>query len=201
MLAFLTVCLILGCSQGTKNIKGDLEDYRSVIRAREQASSEKNTDYLGDLLYKVTYQVQVDSIDENVADGLQPWASIAHPKHDIQKLVGADVIVVPERYITILVDYPILKEYSFTLSSKGGFTRAQLLRAISAQYHQIYEEEESTAHIKTVPKKERKETYNRNETDGVHGIWGHDIEDLALHEILVYRSREAKIILYLNVYS
>lgn len=55
--------------------------------------------------------------------------------------------------------------YKFELISKKGFTRAQLINEISKRYYQLYDEEEKTATIKTVPMEQRK-IFNRNQTNG-----------------------------------
>ena len=43
--------------------------------------------------------------------------------------------------------------------------------------------------------------YNRNETNGKYGIWGHDIADLVLADILVYKTADGQIILSLEMES
>ena len=85
--------------------------------------------------------------------------------------------------------------------SSNGFTREALVKKISDKYHQIYQEEESTATVKTVPVKERTTLYNRNQTDGKYGIWGHDLADLALDHIMVYKSANGDILLSLDIDS
>lgn len=65
----------------------------------------------------------------------------------------------------------------------------------------MYEEEEATAIIKTVPPEKRNKMYNRNETNGKYGIWGHDIADLVLSEIHVYEDADKKLILALMIES
>lgn len=87
------------------------------------------------------------------------------------------------------------------MTPKKGFTRAQLLKEISKNYYKLYAAEEKTANIKTVPVNERKTMYNRNETNGKYGIWGHDISDLVLAEILVYKTANGQIVLTLNIES
>ena len=98
-----------------------------------------------------------------------------------------------------MIDYPFRKEFRFDAESKNGFTRAQLLRDISSAYYKIYKEEEQTATTKTIPAEKRTTTYNRNQTNGIYGIWGHDIADLVLAEILVCKDSSGKIILSLNI--
>jgi hypothetical protein len=43
--------------------------------------------------------------------------------------------------------------------------------------------------------------YNRNETNGKYGIWGHDIADLDISGISVYKTKNGEIILTLNIES
>jgi hypothetical protein len=43
----------------------------------------------------------------------------------------------------------------------------------------------------------RKTSYNRNDTNGKYGIWGHDIEDLMLAQIEIYETTDQKLILAL----
>ncbi|MNL30171.1 hypothetical protein D3C87_1518920 [compost metagenome] len=65
----------------------------------------------------------------------------------------------------------------------------------------MYEEEEATATKKTIPPEKRIGMYNRNETNGKYGIWGHDIADLVLSEIQIYESADGKLILALIIES
>jgi len=73
--------------------------------------------------------------------------------------------------------------------------------AISKKYHEIYDEEERTAATKTIPMAQRKTLANRNETDGKYGIWGHDLSDLMLDTIDVYKNDKGKIFLQLSIES
>ena len=64
----------------------------------------------------------------------------------------------------------------------------------------MYIDEENTATIKTLPMKDRK-IMNRNETNGKYGIWGHDLSDLVLTSIKVYKNRKGQIYLTLEIDS
>lgn len=68
-------------------------------------------------------------------------------------------------------------------------------------YYKMYEEEEATATIKTIPLEKRTTMYNRNETNGKYGIWGHDIADLVLSEIHIYEDADKKLLLALIIES
>ncbi|MES2849907.1 MAG: hypothetical protein V4685_12675 [Bacteroidota bacterium] len=87
------------------------------------------------------------------------------------------------------------------MTSQNGFTRKQLLQEISDNYYKLYEEEEKSATIKTIPIEKRTTMYNRNQTNGKYGIWGHDIADLVLSEILIYKTPDGQITLSLNIES
>ncbi len=100
-----------------------------------------------------------------------------------------------QQKITVIIDYPLTHEYRFTLNSANGFTREFLLKEISKAYYIIYEEEEKTATVKTIPLKQRTGMHNRNQTNGKYGIWGHDINDLYPDEIFVYQTPEGQILL------
>jgi hypothetical protein len=104
--------------------------------------------------------------------------------------------------VKLRIDYPVAKPVFFLLSgAEKGFTRKQIILAISKTYHEMYDEEEKIAKIKTVPLKDRKTLANRNETDGKYGIWGHDLSDLELNSINVYESTDGTIVLDLEIDS
>lgn len=197
--------LLFGCnSQGSKNGNSPTADsvassYETTIKEKESVSIETNTDSIGDLISTIAFAVKTDDL-KNFEDGLIPWASIEKPQNDLPNLSDRDKVVIQEQKITIVIDYPLTTAYSFSLNSKEGFTRGQLLKAISEHYYKLYAEEEESATIKTQPADERT-IMNRNETNGKYGIWGHDIADLVLSEILVYKSKTGDTILMLNIES
>jgi hypothetical protein len=59
----------------------------------------------------------------------------------------------------------------------------------------MYEEEEKTSTVKTIPPEKRTLMYNRNETDGKYGLWGHDIADMDISGFSVYRTAKGEIVL------
>jgi hypothetical protein len=74
-----------------------------------------------------------------------------------------------------------------------------LVELISRNYHFIYQEEEKTAPAKPVPRSKRILGHKRNETNGMYGIWAHDLKDLRLEECKVYRKKDGSIILTLQI--
>ncbi len=93
--------------------------------------------------------------------------------------------------------------YEFVISStnKAGFGREELIVEISNRYHRIYREEEESSTTKTIPIEERETLLNRNKTNGIYGIWGHDIEDLDLSRIIISRLDDGFVSLELIVES
>lgn len=137
---------------------------------------------------------------ETFEDGVLPWISLDTP--EINRLIDADVVVLPYKDVVVMIDYPVANPVYFSLRSEtNGFSRRDLVTFISRQYHMLYEEEERTATTKTIPMEERKNLANRNETNGKYGIWGHDLADLDLSDIQVYKSDAGSIYLMLGVES
>jgi hypothetical protein len=86
-------------------------------------------------------------------------------------------------------------------STPKGFTKKQLILEISNKYNEIYNEEEKTAKTKTIPLDKREGLINRNQTNGKYGIWGHNIGDLDLSSIEVYKTRDGRIQIILVIES
>jgi hypothetical protein len=166
---------------------------------------QKNTqaDSLGVLISKIDFNLKATKEDLKIfEDGIVPWISINKTGKTIDSLIQADKIVLPFSEATLIIDYPLTNKASFDISTAGkGFSRKQLIRIISKKYHEIYKKEERTAKEKTVPVNERDTLLNRNQTDGKYGIWGHDLSDLDLGSIDVYKNADGKIYLILDIES
>src|SRR5512144_2571050 len=80
-----------------------------------------------------------------------------------------------------------------------GFTRGELVRAICEEYANVYETEEATALLKPVPREERADRPERNRTDGVYGIWGHDLDELVLTSLRWTRGTDGVVAIELHV--
>lgn len=201
----ITCCLLsialVACNHPKNDTGAKTEKaYGKLLPKLEQQAAEKSADNLGDLLYSVEFQVKTTDLD-NYKEGFIPWIGLEHPEKELPNLIDKDRIAISEPTVTVIIDYPLTHEYRFMLVSKNGFTREQLVKEVSKHYHKLYQEEENTATIKTIPIKERKTMYNRNQTDGKYGVWGHDIADLVLDGIDVYKSLGGNIILSLNIES
>nr|WP_068893116.1 hypothetical protein [Pedobacter panaciterrae] len=191
LLSVLFIPALLGCNLNL--VKKKSVDPAEMGRQREQASAERNNDNLGKYIDTIDFNVYTP----NSEDGVTCRVSIANPEKDLPQMQNPEEIVISQHAVTIIIDYPLTNEYKFDLSSDTGFTRIHLLNEISKAYRKIYEEEEASATIKTIPREKRKTLYNRNETNGKYGIWGHDIEDLILTQIEIYEAPDKKLILAL----
>jgi len=87
------------------------------------------------------------------------------------------------------------------IQSKKGFTRLQLLKAVILHYKKIYEIEEKTATVKTIPRNKWIGTYNRNATNGKYRIYGHDLSDLSISSVKLKKGSNNKYYLFLEIES
>lgn len=195
-LVILTVLLFICCKN--KPTQVTTTNYEQTLVERENKAAIKQTSDIGKLQKTIVFEVKSDSKD--FENGIQPWASLENAKKDLINLIKKDEIVISDKKITLIIDYPLTTAYEFNLSSINGFTRETLLSEISKHYYKLYEEEEKSATIKTIPM-EKRTMYNRNETNGKYGIWGHDIADLVLTDIQVYKANNGKIIITLGIDS
>jgi hypothetical protein len=190
----LTISFV-GCKvQTNENSKINLKDPFEVNQEREKKSLEKSYADIGELISTFDFKVKTDNF-KNFEDGFIPWADLENPESDLPDLDKRDDIIIPYKQVKIIIDYPLINQYEFILKSDNGFSRGQLLTEISNHYYSLYEEEERTATIKTIPIDKRTTMYNRNETNGKYGIWGHDIADLDISSISVYKTKTGEIIL------
>lgn len=196
---FLTLMLLilLSCSTNTRK---QLDDPQEIIVQREKASGEKSNAQLGKFLGVISFEVKTNDTG-GFENGFIPWASLEKPEEAISGLKDAKEILIHKNVVTVIIDYPVTNEYRFELNAAKGFSRELLIEEISKAYYKMYEEEEATATIKTIPLEKRTTMYNRNETNGKYGIWGHDIADLVLSEIHIYEDADKKLVLALIIDS
>lgn len=177
------------------------KNYDDTLTELENKSMALNYDSLGELISKIRFDIKTKNSKE-YKNGIIPSIRIDSPQLDIKNLIEKDKIVIHETKVIVIIDYPLSENYKFKLFSQSGFSRTQLINEITKHYYQLYEEEENTSTIKTIPPKERKGlVYNRNKTNGKYGIWGHDISDLVLDEIHVYKNTIGEIFLILQLES
>lgn len=196
LLAFFTSCNL----KKTPEEKAMLE-----IEALNKKELESNIQSnQGELIATIEFGLKANKEHLEVfEDGIVPWISIEKPEDQIDRLIDADKVVIEYPEIILVIDYPLNKPAEFIIKSseKVGFTKKQLALVISKKYHEIYDAEESSAKTKTIPLEKREGLINRNETDGKYGIWGHDISDLDLSSVEVYKTEDGKIQILLGIES
>lgn len=193
----LSLLLFLSCNAQTKNptvVEKNEKTYSDILQERIQDFVNKDYAELGQMLDEFDFKVKTDNI-EDYEDGYIPWASLSNPTADVPNLYNKDEIIIKYPVIKVVIDYPVTDLYEFTLKSSNGFTRAQLFTEISKHYHLMYEEEEKTATIKTIPIDQRTELYNRNQTNGKYGLWGHDIADMDIAGVMVFKNKKGEIVI------
>jgi hypothetical protein len=158
---------------------------------------------LGTLIGTIDFQLKATREERKTfEDGIVPWISIDKPAAEVGRLVDADKIIVPYSKPVLIIEYPVKAPVFFQLTgNEEGFTRQQLITVISEKYHAMYSEEEQTASVKTKPAGERDSLINRNDTNGKYGIWGHDLSDLDLRSVEIYKNKNGKIYLSLVIES
>jgi hypothetical protein len=132
-----------------------------------------------------------------------PALRISNLEASLAALERPEDVVIPFEHAVLVIDYPLTNAATVEISAplKQGFTREALVRAIIDEYDNIYEAEEGTAQTKTVPRDERSGLANRNRTDGVYGIYGHDLEDLVLTAARWTRGTDGSVRVELSVES
>lgn len=121
----------------------------------------------------------------------------------LSHLRNPEEIVIPFEHALLKIDYPLTHPATLELDApmSVGFSRAELVKQVAEAYRHVYEAEEETAVIKTVPLDERGTLRNRNRTDGVYGIWGHDLEDLVVTAAHWTRADNGQVTIELHVDS
>lgn len=201
-LAFFSSCRTNSAAQ-----VGQLGDITSaevnLLDSLEKAAQNITEHLPGVLIGSIDFNVKAKGEDlKTFKGGFIPWINLEHPEQQVSELVRADELVLPYQNISLIIDYPLNHpDTTLLIGGATGFTRSQLILKISGTYRQIYREEEDAAKSKTIPVDERTGLINRNQTDGKYGICGHDLSDLDLSSIHVYRNREGKIVIMLGVES
>ncbi|WP_333888299.1 hypothetical protein [Sphingobacterium siyangense] len=197
---FIIVAFFLSCNPNSGN--SSKEQY---IESMQKKEFEKHDDLYanaGKLVSEIDFNIKAtEEQKKDWEDGIIPWISLENTGTEINQLINADEIVVKNPSIHIIFYYPLNNPHTFEFKNEKGFSRKDLILLISKQYHEIYEEEEVTSDIKTIPVNKRTGLINRNETHGKYGIWGHDLSDLVLSGIEVHETNKGDINIILLVQS
>jgi len=126
-----------------------------------------------------------------------------NPDGAVSLLQKPDEIVIPFEHAILVIDWPLTNpaRIAITAPITQGFTRRELVKAICEEYGNVYEAEEGTAHTKSVPLSDRADGEKRGRTDGVYGIWGHDLSELRLTAVRWTRRPEGTVEIELHVES
>ncbi|MDF3026071.1 MAG: hypothetical protein K0S23_378 [Fluviicola sp.] len=182
---------LLGCGQKNEETPQTISTNEELLEVSDKT--------------EIFFEVKIADPEElkNSPDGIIPWISIQDADQEVNQLVGKNEIVVKENRVDLTIDYPLDNPATIELRSdkKSGFTKSELVLKVQKEYKRIYEEEEKTAKTKPIPIGDRKSIVNRNATDGKYGVWGHDLSDLDLSEIIVHRKQGKKTRLELYIES
>lgn len=110
-------------------------------------------------------------------------------------------ILAPNKVYKLIIDYPLQNPYTQEIkTSKKGMTLREVLNIAVDAYKKIYKQEKKTSKLKEESIAERSKgktrLQNRASTDGIYGIWGHDLSDLTITNIIVKGNK-----IYLSVDS
>lgn len=198
LIVILSLSFCISCNnKANQKSKDSDENYEKTLIKRENEAAKNEAKSSGIFVKEISFEIKADKKD--FENGIQPWVNIEKSEIELPNLINKDEVVITEEKITVIIDYPLTNIYKFDLISEKGFSKELLVQEITKEYQKLYKEEEKTATIKTVPMKERT-MYNRNQTNGKYGIWGHDLADLALSSIQVYKEN-GNLILTLGVES
>lgn len=120
--------------------------------------------------------IDPDFRDEEDPVGLRCPRVAEFPDVTPEMIADSNPVVTNLERISITFDYPLSQPTTREFFNPGGFTCYDFFRAVYEGYAKIYAEEEQAVgnpgHIPGM--------LNRSVSQGPHGIWGHDMEDLFL---------------------
>jgi hypothetical protein len=111
----------------------------------------------------------------------------SHAK-EIAETQPDEVILPANETFNLTITYPLNIPFKTELKTGAkGMTREKVVEFVIDCYKQIYKEEDESTRI---PAQLGKDAgygipYNRVQTDGKYGIWGHCLGDLMLHTLFV----------------
>lgn len=155
---------------------------------------------IGDLPFKPDHDEPDDRItiqstadEDAIADGETgpfPWMDLRDVPDAFSLLIDPEEIVLTAPEVNLVLSYPLKTAAVRILrpADANSFTRGQLIRAIDETYRAIYKMESETQSAPTPPVEERVRLLNRPSSDGTFGIWGHDINDLGIGDIDIYKA-------------
>ncbi len=136
--------------------------------------------------------IQSELDEDAIADGeTEPfnWMDLCDVPENFSRLLNAGEVVLEAPEAILALTYPLAIAATRSIRPADGkaFTRGELVRLIDETYREVYRLETNSQSSPTPPVHERGHLINRPESDGIFGIWGHDLEDLGIADINVYR--------------
>ena len=122
--------------------------------------------------------MEIRSFDINYPDYPEPSCPGVCDFPDVkpEDIVGGNTQVTELERISITFGYPLSQPTTLEFFNPGGFTCYDFYKAVYEGYVTIYaEEEQAVGNPGYIPG-----MLNRSVSQGPHGIWGHDMEDLFL---------------------
>lgn len=195
---FLIIAIFFSCNPNSVN--PSKQEYIESVQKKEFEKHDELYANAGKLVGEFDFGLKAtQGQKKDWQDGVIPWINLDNP--EINQLINGDEILVKKTLINIIFDYPLNKPHTFEFKNEKGFSRKDLVLLISKKYHEIYDEEEVTSKVKTIPVDKRTGIINRNETDGKYGIWGHDLTDLVLSGIEVHETDKGEMNIILLIES
>jgi len=114
---------------------------------------------------------------------------LRYVRENLSRLIDAGHTVLDAAEATLVLSYPLEIMATRLIRPVDGksFTRGELVMLIDETYREVYRLEANSQSSPTPPVQERGCLLNRPESDGTFGIWGHDLDDLGIETIDVYR--------------
>lgn len=195
---FLIIAIFFSCNPNSVN--PSKQEYIESVQKKEFEKHDELYANAGKLVGEFDFGLKATQEQKkDWQDGVIPWINLDNP--EINQLINGDEILVKKTLINIIFDYPLNKPHTFEFKNEKGFSRKDLVLLISKKYHEIFDEEEVTSKVKTIPVDKRTGIINRNETDGKYGIWGHDLTDLVLSGIEVHETDKGEMNIILLIES
>jgi hypothetical protein len=197
----ITIALIWSsCTSATApkvspEVSAIMESAEFKEEIKEMEDFEKS---LGEEVIQIAFQVKAKPEEAKDFDnGIIDFISIEQP--EVSQLLKPNEMVLPYNSVTLVIDYPLEHRAFFEITTtQQGFSRKELIEAISKRYHEVYEEESKT---QTAPTESSPTVMNRGRSNGKYGIWGHSISDLVLDSVSIYKNNQGKISMILHISS
>lgn len=175
LFAFIHVLIFISCSDNSDDLKKGLITNNNYPRNN----------------WTLIKRYKFQNINKN--DTIQ-WVNIANP--NLNNINKSNLIIINSTSIKIHFDYPLNVTVTYNIESKSGFSRLDIIKIINEKYQLIYKEEGNQTITIGGHTAER---FSNVKTK--YGICCHDIKDLDLSAIVVYKDKSECINVILEIES